>query len=432
MVTGVQTDDGTFQRKTYDEIETGTEEKARDEFGDDVDLSQGSPIKQLLDVSSLEDERLWQVLEHLYYSGYYEDAFGAQLDKILSIANIERRPRQGATGEVVFQTNQPNPSPIVIPQGTQVTTHETGDRPAIPFKTLEVGRLDAGTTSTDRVEIQALEPWETDLADEWLGTQTNVAANTVTRLPKPIAGIDAVYNPYPTGETNTAVGYNYISGHDAETDQELRRRWEASLGSSGKASLNAIRAAVRSVPNVQDVAIEENTSMVDNTATGGLPRKSFRVTVLGGANTDVAQAITDTRAAGIQSYGSTEAIGVTDDGIERTEAFDRAETVRVYVHVDLYVGDNFPDNGNLLVENAIVEYIGGETVEGDEFTGLGMSEDVLYDQVFKRAVNIQGVNRLDLTIGTTEPPTGTDDIAIGWKQAAATGGGSITVTNDGQ
>ena len=432
MVVGVQTDDGTFQRKHYDEIETDIEEKARDEFGDDVDLSQGSPIKQLLDVSSLEDERLWQVLEHLYYSAYYEDAFGAQLDKILSLANIERRPRQGASGVVVFRVNQPNADTVTIPQGTRVTTHETTARPAIPFKTLDVGTLQTGTTSTDRIPIRALEPWETDLAAEWLGNQTNVAADTITRMPSPVAGVDSVSNPYPTGATNENIGFDFVSGRDPETDAQLRQRWENSLGSDGKASLNAIRAAVRSVPTVEDVAIEENTSMVDETGTGGLPPKSFRVTVLGGGNNEVAHAIMDTRAAGIESYGDTSGQSTTNDGVTRTEYFDRADRVGIFVHADLYVGEEFPENGNLLVENAIIEYIGGETVEGDQYIGLGMGENVVYDQVFKRAVNVQGVNRLDLTYGTVAPPASTaDELEIGEKEAAETGGGSITVTNDG-
>lgn len=431
MVKGVQQDDGSFQRKRLPEIEDDREAKAKEEFGSDVDLSQGSVIKQLLDVGTLEHERIWQVLEHVYYSGYYEDATGVQLDKILSLANIERRPRQTATGEVIFQTNTANETDTTIPRGTRVATEPDDGRPAIPFKTVDVATLAAGDLKTDPVPIKALEPWETELSEEWLGAQTNVPANTITQMRSPISGIDRVYNPYPTGDTNTDVGYDYVRGRDAETDHELRTRWEQSLGSEGKASLDAIRTNVREVPGVMDVAIEENTTTQDNTGNGGLPPKSFRVTALGGADSEIAQAIVDNRPAGIQSYGNVTATATTDDGIDRQESFDRATSVTIYVDVDLEVNQAFPADGNKRVENAIVEYIGGTTVDGDEYDGLEMGEDVIHTQVFKRAINVQGVDDATVYYGTSEPPSSqADTISIGRREAANAGGGTITVTND--
>lgn len=428
MVQGVQRDDGTFVKKTFDEIETGREDRAREELGQDVDLSQGSPVKQLLDVGTLEHERIWQVLEAVYYSGFYEDAFGVQLDKILSLANISRRPRQGATGEVIFEVYQPNDDAITIPRGTRVTTDARAGRPYIPFKTTAVATLHTGDLKTETVPVRALEPWETELAAEWLGVQTNVAANTISRIGSPVAGVNNVYNPYPTGDTNPSVGYDFVPGKDAETDHELRRRWENSLGAAGKASLDALRSNTMQLDGVRDAAIEENVTMQPDES--GIPPKAFQLTVLGGQNDDIAQRITETRAAGIQSFGDTTANGQTRDGVERPEGFDRAEAITVYASVHLYVGENFPEDGNKRVENAIIEYIGGTTVDGQTFPGIGMGDDVFYDQVFKRAVNVQGVNRLDLTVGLTEPPTNTDDIVIGDKQAAETGGGAIVVTND--
>lgn len=431
MATGIQQDDGSFQRKRQAEIEADRDDEAQTQFGDDVALSQGSPIKQLLDVGTLEHARVWEVMEHLYYAGYYEDAHGVQLDKHLSLANIERRPRVGATGAVKFQTNTANDGDVTIPRGTRVTTERAEGRPHIPFKTTEVATLPAGELKTDLVPVKALEPWETDLAADWLGERTNLPANSLVRLATAIGGIDHVYNPYPTGETNTSVGYDYVRGRDHETDHELRRRWERSLGSEGMASLDAIRTAVLEVPGVTDVAIEENTTTTDNTSSGGLPPKSVRVTVLGGAASEIAQAITDTRAAGIQAYGDVTALATTDDGIERAAGFDRATETAVYADVDLVTNDAFPADGNKLVENAIVEYIGGTTVDGDEYDGeLAMGDDVLHTQVFKQAITVQGVDDATVYIGTTEPPTSQSNITIERKEAAITGGGRITVTND--
>ena len=430
---GIQEDDGSFQRKSFADIERDILSKAREELGEDVDLSQGSPIKQLLDVTLYEHERTWKLLEDLYYSSYYEDAYATQLDKILSLAAMDRIPRRGATGAVTFSVDVANTDDIPIPRGTVVTTKPTADKPAIPFKTTAVAVLPVGEAAVEDVPIRAVAPWEdeTDLDPDWLGDQTNVAAHTITEFRDGVSGVDHVTNPAPTGDTDIAGGYDYVRGRDRETDAEFRDRYESTFGENGAATLDNIRASVQNLPAVETAAIEENVEMETDPDTG-LPGKSFRVTALTtepGYHDEIARAIgKESRSAGIESYGSSSGMWVSSDEIQRTEHFELAGKQMVYVQADVTHDDTFPDDGNKRVEEAIIRYIGGDTTGGDYHKGVPLGEDVVHDLVWNAAMSVQGVWQADVYIGTDEPATSTASIEIDPIEVAKTSPGAISVT----
>jgi Baseplate J-like protein. len=90
-----------------------------------------------------------------------------------------------------------------------------------------------------------------------------------------------------------------VDGLDRETDRELRERYYLSLAAGGAATIDSIRAAVLKVPGVRTARVFQNPTMEFDDE--GRPPKSVEVVVLGGADGDVAQAIHDTIAAGIES-----------------------------------------------------------------------------------------------------------------------------------
>lgn len=427
---GIQDDDGTFNRQVLDEIEEAVEQRAQEELGENVDLSQGSPIKQLLDVAIYEHEYTWQVLEDVYYAAYYGHAYEDQLDSLLALTQFQRLQRRGATGEVEFATRVANDERVNIPEGTEVATRETDDRPSIPFRTTEPAYLPAGSGATGGVPVRSCTPWECDVDVEWLGVETNVAAETITKFITPIEGVDTVTNPRPTGAASREQGYAYIEGRDRETDAEFRRRFEQQLGADAAASLDALRASALQLSGIRNADIEENTSMNDLTENGGLPPKSFRLTVLGGAhNDDIAQMITDTRSAGIESYGDATGESVTDDGEIREESFDWANEIGVYIEIDVTHDDNYPHDGNLRVENNVIDHIGGEDASGTTHPGLGMGEDVIYDLVHNEAMKVPGVWRVDVYLGAVPNPTGTSDIEIETLDTAMTSHDDVAIFN---
>lgn len=427
---GIREDDGTFHQPTFEEIENRIETQARDRLGENVDLSQGSPVKQLLDTVIFEHEYTWQLLEDVYYSAYYGHAYESQLDKLLELAQYTRLSRRGARGEVTFRTTVANDTDVEIPEGTRVATAETDDRPPIPFKTTEPARLPAGAREVTNVGIRACEPWEADLGPDWLGAETNVAAGTVTSFQTNITGIDEVTNPYPTGDTDRELAYSFREGRDRETDSEFRTRFEREIGSQASATIDAIRTNVQQMNGVRNAGVEENVTMDDNTDDGGLPPKSVRLTVLGDVPDDaVAQTLVETRAGGIRTYGDVSGVGVTTDGVERTQYFRYAEPVDIYVDVEVTHDASYPDDGNLRVENSVIEYVGGETAAGDDLPGTPMGEDVIYDLLHNAAMSVRGVWQVDVFVATSQSPDVQDDIAVGQLESAITHHDDVNVFN---
>ena len=425
-------DDGSFRPKDVADIQDSLLTTARQEFGSNIDLSPGSPPRQLIDIATIELADVWHSLEGTYYATYFEDAFGVQLDRILALAGVGRLPRRGATGEVIFGTGGDDASQdIDIPRGTEVTTQREGDQPPIPFKTTESAVIPRGSSQSTEVPIVALEPWETDVDESWLGEETNVAAGTITRIGTPIAGVREVTNPLPTGdsgERDDGTTYSFRIGRDRETDAELKTRYQNSLASGGKASLEAIRSNVYNADSsVRGAAIEENNTPQDNTDSGGLPPKSFRVIVLGGQDQNIAQALVETRSAGIESYGDNSATATLDDGSEYVENFDRATEQTVYVDITLSADDTFPSSGEQRIRDNIIRYIGGVTSSNTDYAGTDIGETVWHDIVFGAVMNVQGVYQADVYLGTSPDPTASDDLSIASDEIARTSSDNITI-----
>lgn len=423
MSYGVQ-NDGTFERKHIDDIQDSLVNKLQQEAGENIDLTQSSPVKQLLDTVALEVAGLWEATEENYYATYYEDAFGKQLDKLLSLAGMSRIPRRSATGEVEFSTNTANSTDKTIPKGTEVTTKSTDSNPAIPFKTVEEVTLLAGNTNVT-APIEGQKPWETDVDEEWLGEETNVAASTITELTEPISGVDSVTNPKPTGDTSAG----FVEGRNRETDAEFKLRYENTFAKSGDATMDAVRSEIfNASSDIVNVHMEENVTMNDNTGSGGLPAKSFRATVLGGSTGEIAQAILDSRPAGIQSYGNQSGTAETSDGVTKTEQFQRATQTDIYADITVTTTNTFPSDGTTQIRDNIIHYVGGTDSAGLSFPGTEIGENVVYDQVFAAVMRVTGVQEIDLTLGTSDNPSGTSNVSVGQTEVARTDANWLDVT----
>lgn len=440
---GVQ-QDGTFRRKHLDEIQQDLLQRAKENIPN-FDPAPGSPDRQRIDFVSIELVDQWEALEACFDAGYLDTAYGVQMDRLLSLAGVGRVPRRGAGGEVTFSLGDGNTatSDITIESGTVITTESTDNSPAIPFETTQPATIPSGSTHIDMVPIKAVEPFHTaasDLDESDLGENTNVPANSITEFVEPQSGVE-VTNPQPTGQTGTRSNgseYDFVSGRDRESDSELRNRYKESLALNAKASLEAIRSNVYNAGGedvVRAATIEENVSMTDNTGSGGLPPKSFRVLVLADdtatADDTIAQQIYETRSAGIQSYGSDSGTAERIGGETLIEDFGRATEITIYSDVDLKVTDEFPGNGEQQVRQNIVEYIGGTLSDGTRFFGQDIGEDVIYDQVFSAAMNVPGVierGSNGITVGTSDDPTGTSDIVVGEKEVGRVAESNIDVT----
>lgn len=406
---GVQSD-GSFKKKPVDVIRDEVKQDFLNEIGQDIELRPSSPIIQVINAVSLELAKQWAAAEGTYYASFFEDSFGDQLDKQLALAGFQRKPLRGATGEVTLSRDSTASQDITVPSGTIVQAPKTNTRPRIPFKTTETVIIAFGTSSVSGVSIEALEPWETDVDKKWLGEETNLSAGTVTEFKNPVSGVDSVNNPNPTGDKQ----YDYIEGRDEETDAEFKNRYLSSLAQSGAATVDAVKAeVVNADPEIASVDVLE----VYDTAND---EYGVEVTVLAPNVVDdtIAQAIFDSRAGGLESFGSSSGTATNEDGETFTEQFNRATAVDVAIEITLTTDSTFPSDGQSEIEDRLVQYIGGTDNSGTSFPGLNIGEDVIFDQVFRRVINQDGVIEAAVDMGPTGGTLNKDNIAVGSQEAA--------------
>ena len=416
MSYGVQSD-GRFERKHIDEIQEDMLRRIEHDLGD-VDFHQSSPIKQIVDLMSVELAQQWEAQEENYYVAFYEDTHGEALDKLLALAGMSRRQLQPATGEVQFTIAGDITANHYFAEGdVEVTTPATDDKPPIPFvnnEDFEITPADAGTVVT--VSVIALDPVNADIDDIWLGDETNVAAHTITEITNPSPVLVAVDNEKRTGAT--AEGFR--RGRDQETDAEFRLRYENEMATGGVSTLSGIES---SIYNEDDDIISVRVDEIRDPDIGYGPN----VTVYAPTIEDdrIAQAIYNSRAGGVESIGETAATALTDSGEERTEYFDRAEEVSIDVNVSVRTSDTYPHDGDMRIEDSITRYIGGQDSNEVDFPGLGIGEDVVYDQVFKRAMEVRGVISASIEMAQSGDEMSNEDIVVDRLEAPMAGEVSV-------
>ena len=97
---------------------------ARALFGDDVDLTSGSAIRKLLEISALEDARTWVALAGTYQNQFIVSAVGDALSYLGLEVGIPR-PYLEAQGKITLRLQGPLPdgySSLTIPYGARLLT----------------------------------------------------------------------------------------------------------------------------------------------------------------------------------------------------------------------------------------------------------------------------------------------------------------------
>lgn len=383
-----------FRRKRYADIIAEKEARARALFGENVNLSEASPLGQFIRLNAWEESLVWEMAEDVYNAAYVDTSTGIQLDRVAQRIGIRRRPAQRATGAVVFLGDDSTE----IPAGFRVAT---GDD--IEFETTEAVTISGGTATAP---IRAVES----------STGGNVPANTVTEIINPTAGIDSVTNPAPTS-----------GGRNKETDAELRERYLQSVARGGASTIDSIRASLLDTPGVRAalVAVNNTMEMVD-----GRPPKSFECYVLGGDPEDVARTILETGAAGIQPYG-TEQVTVKDaSGQDQVIGFTYAVEVDIHVRVTVTKTVEYPLDGDGRIRTEIIKHIGGADVDGQVYTGLGMGDDVVYTRLIKTAYRVPGIKDVEIEVSTDGAVWVKENIEIALTQVAETNHELVVVTSE--
>ncbi|MFY7883424.1 MAG: baseplate J/gp47 family protein [Dolichospermum sp.] len=201
-----------------------------------TDFEVGSVARTVYESFAYEIALLYEKMRLVYLSAYVDTAEGQQLDMVVAILGIKRGEPEFAEGTITFERDI-GQQDIEVPWGTLVATPETPTTPKKVYQTIENKLFPKEQTSLE-VKIQAVNRGEAQVTP----------AETLTVLPRPIPGIKAVSNSNPTRFT----------GKRRETDEELRERAKNTLISSGKATILSLENALLSLPGVKDVKVREN------------------------------------------------------------------------------------------------------------------------------------------------------------------------------
>ena len=199
----------------------------------------------------------------------------------------------------------------------------------------------------------------------------SAAAGTLSRINTMVAGWDTAVNPRAA-----TVGQN------AETQGAFEARRYTSVGLNSRGTIAAVYARVANCANVVSCIVRENKTNVPIEIDGYfLKAHSVFVSVVGGSDEDIAEAIYNSCSAGCDYNGNT-TVSVTDSATKAVEkvTFYRPEEFDVYVKVTLQGKDSLPDEYETTVKNAVYDNFYGEssaTIGGDPILRVAPGDTVL-------------------------------------------------------
>lgn len=404
------TTDTGFDRKELDDLRDDINALFIKRFGDGIDLDDSQTPGMLAGVLSEADDTLEKLAQGVYNSFFVLKSSGANLDDLAAELEVYRKPAVNAYVELQIDGYVDPDSPTIIPEETQFSTPD-----GQVFSTMADTTITQQATYVDSGgNTQPLEDDDGNALGRQLvqavaietGTASNVMPNTIINPEDSIDGFYAVTNP------SAATG-----GGDPETDDELRQRVLANRLNTPNSTPDGIQTAIKNLSGVTDVRLINNNTMSADSY--GNPAKSVHLYVIGGADADIVQTYFDYLPPQSNTVGSVMGTATDIGGRQYIVAFDRAETVPVFIKVDIHIDDTKfdTDNGPANIKTNIINY----------FDTLGMGDKVLYSKLFAPSYSPVGVTDVALTLGTSLDKLTEADVSVSDFQLAVTNSTNITV-----
>jgi uncharacterized phage protein gp47/JayE len=170
-------------------------------------------------------------------------------------------------------------------------------------------------------------------------------ANTVTTIITTTPGWDTVNNP--------SVG---IVGSDTETDADLRQRFKNYVNNNASGTISAITSAVSSLEGVLDcVGADNPTASSVTVGNYVLQPHTYAISVLGGADGDIAEAMYMKKSMAAQTGNTTVTYTDTETGISYNFLIVRPTKLDYFFKVTLANELSLPAEISSLVKQAIYE-----------------------------------------------------------------------------
>ncbi len=380
-----------FYRPEYVQILNAIEYRARELFGDNVNLTVRSPLGILLRIDAWMLNILFGVLEKVYNSRFVDTSEGNSLYNLGRMIGMYLLPAGKATGYVTIEGTEGT----VIPAGYLLSTPG-----GLQYTVMREEII--GAEGKILALIQAVQT----------GREYNTDAGTIINIVNPAAvrGIKGVCNESPV-----------INGRERETDAEYRDRYYKSVDYAGGVNTEAVRAALlQDVQGVYTAYVYENDSdMYDPVYK--LPPHSIEAVVYGGLDEDIARAIYEKKAGGIQTNGNKSVPVMTNSEQLIDISFSRPDLINIYIKIfNLETNEDFP--GEDTIKEAVINFIGG-----DASGGLGIGADVPYQGIPAVIMQIKGILDFDFVIGKSAENLNREKVEIGIREKAVTSADKVVI-----
>ena len=377
------TDKG-FYRPTYTVLLNALEYKARELYGDGINLTVRSPLGVFLRILAWIWNILFACLEDVYNSRFVDTAVGTSLYHLGNAIGMQLLPEGKATGYISVTGTVGT----VVPAGFLVATNG-----GLQYTVMSAVTI--GESGTCLALIQAVET----------GPEYNTAAGTIQVIvnPSSVAGVTAITN-----------GAEITGGRLKETDAEFRARYYKSVDYPGGVNADAIRAVLlNDVEGVSSAYVYENdTDAHDDTY--NLPPHSLEAVVYGGLDEEIAKAIYSRRSGGVQTIGSVSVNVVTSSKQQLAIRFSRPTPKKIWIKISK-LKKNSSYAGDETIREALVEYIGSSTAGG-----LEIGIDVIYIKLPGIVAAVSGVEDFDIDISIDGTTYGKSNVSIGYREKAIT------------
>ena len=369
-----------FSAKTLEEILDEMSTEARAEISSTLDTSASAPIGQLFGIVATKLRELWELGQADHDAFNPDNASDFSLTVLALITGTQRK---GATKSTVLCDLGLDAG--TFPAGTLIA-HVDGDPDARFVNVNEI--VSTGGPDDDK---------------EFIAESTGplvALATTLTVIAEPVVGWNTVNNPLDATE-----------GEDIETDVALRPRRELELARVGSSTVDAIRADVAQVKDVKTVIVFENTKLTPDA--NGVPGKAFEVVIFDGPapvadNDAIAQAIWDSKPAGIESFGALSGTAKDSEGADHTIFFSRA--VVKDVHLEFTITSIVPPFVPQDMRQAVADF-------GDTTYKIG--DDVILSALCTPAFSVPGlIDILNTTAGFVTATDGDVNLPIGAREIA--------------
>ena len=300
LFTGFGINDNGFKFPTFLDFLSIMNELGKMQFGKDFYIDNKTNLGQWFEMFCYTLEGQSKLFQTIYNNLSIYTMKGVMLDKYGSNFNVGR-----LTDTYAYATVEVTGVPFaIIMKGYKVKS-----KPGRFYST--VTNIELDSTGRGLGQVTA----------EDSGVAGNIGISMITEKVTPNEQVYTITN------ITSASG-----GADIESDIDYRARLLQFFLGAENGSVNGIRRAMLSLPQVKDCKVFENNDMFDDPATGLKPGQ-IAVIINGLIDEVLAYKLFNTRSAGVCTTGNTEIEVVSDSGAYVTERFYSAEEKPLYIKV---------------------------------------------------------------------------------------------------